>query len=58
MVLFGFQKPTDIFNFSSVGDVSDMIASTKAIENANHILKTIYMLNPKILSGTSPFSTC
>jgi hypothetical protein len=29
MVLSGFQKPTDIFNFSSVGEVNDMIASTK-----------------------------
>jgi hypothetical protein len=55
MVLFGFQKHTNIVNFSSVGDVSDMIASTKLLKNANHILKTIYMLNPKILSGTSPF---
>jgi hypothetical protein len=32
MVLFGLQKPTDIVNFSSVGDVSDMIAPTKLLK--------------------------
>jgi hypothetical protein len=55
MVLSRFQKPTDIVNFSSVGEVSDMIASTKLLKMLNHILKTMHMLNPKLLNRTSPF---